>query len=172
MADQSIGITFLPTADAAANGPRQAGIEGPGGSDLAAAFKILSLHLPRVLGASAIAPKRVLTGQGSAGLPSAGMNPYAAVFQSLLQSYGMGGGSASTGSPDLSSLLGSATRDGSYGMGGNLPDIYGGGVGIPDPKMTFDTGRSPDISGGTATSASAPSYGGYETIPQDSPYQI
>lgn len=89
MVNQPVGITFMPSADNAAQGPQQAGLEGPGGSDLAQAFKILSLHLPRVLGAQSLAPKRLLNAQGSAALPS-GFNPQAAVIQALLQA--MSGG--------------------------------------------------------------------------------
>lgn len=128
MADQPIGITFMPSAEAAANGPRQAGIEGQGGSDLAQAFKILSLHLPRVLGAAAIAPKRLLTSPGAAGIPgqpAGGFNPYAAVFESLLQSLtggGQGGGDVSS----LSSLLGGGVSSSGDTGGGDIP--VGGGA--------------------------------------------
>lgn len=123
MAEQPIGITFMPSAEAAANGPRQAGVEGQGGSDLTQAFKILSLHLPRVLGAAAIAPKRLLTSQGAAGVPgqpSGGFNPYAAVFESLLQSLTGGGGGGDVSS--LASLLG-----GGGGTTGPDLDLGGGG---------------------------------------------
>lgn len=171
MADSPVGITFMPTADAAANGPRQAGIEGQGGSDLAQAFKILSLHLPRVLGASSIAPKRLLTSQGSAGVAAPqGVNPYSAVFQALLQSMGAGGamdqsGSMGGGMPSgggsgsgmdiqaLASLFGGQT---SYvpdpGTGVDMP---GGGNGAPAPKVTFD---QPGASG-EGSMVQQPSYG-------------
>lgn len=125
MAEQPIGITFMPSAEAAANGPRQAGVEGQSGSDLTQAFKILSLHLPRVLGAAAIAPKRLLTSPGAAGVPgqpAGGFNPYAAVFQSLLQSLTGGqGGDVSS----LASLLGGGGNSG--GGGGDL-SLGGGGA--------------------------------------------
>lgn len=130
MANSPLGITFMPSADAAAAGPRQASIEGgPGGSDLAAAFKILSLHLPRVLGASAIAPKRLLTSPGSAGVQGGGSNPYSAVFQSLLQSMN---------NPSLSSIYGGSLDDsGSIGLGslGGLSADSGGSA--PPPKINF-----------------------------------
>jgi hypothetical protein len=90
MADNPIGVTFIPSAQNAAMGPRQGAMEGPGGSDLAQAFKILSLHLPRVLGAQSLAPKRLLTSSGSGALPS-GFNPQAAVIQALLQAMSGGG---------------------------------------------------------------------------------
>lgn len=145
MADAPIGISFIPTADAAANGPRQAGIEGQGGSDLAQAFKILSLHLPRVLGAAAIAPKRLLNSPGSAGVASAGgFNPYSAVFQSLLQQLtggaGMGGPGADVAS--LSSLFGGGGQT-SYGgdSGGS------GGTGDYTPSSTPAPNVMPGDSG-------------------------
>lgn len=154
MAESPIGITFQPSAEAAANGPRQAGLEGQGGSDLAQAFKILSLHLPRVLGASAIAPKRLLTSQGSAGVAApAGVNPYSAVFEALLQSMSSGGvmnpsgpmgrGPAGGGGSGmdiqaLASLFGGPT---SYVPDpGTGVDITGGAPsgGVPAPKLTYD----------------------------------
>lgn len=174
MAESPIGVTFMPTAEASANGPRQAGIEGQGGSDLAQAFKILSLHLPRVLGASAIAPKRLLTSQGAAGVAApAGVSPYSQVFQALLQSMGAGGGMAPSdpmaayGAPgggagagfDLQSLASLFSGPTSY-----VPD----GVGAPDtgapltqtygpppPKVTFNEPPGGDPFSG---SASPPSY--------------
>jgi hypothetical protein len=79
MADAPIGISFIPSADQAANGPQQGNLEG----DLSQAFKILSLRLPRILGARAPASSTLLNGPGSAGLPNGG-NPYAAVIQALL----------------------------------------------------------------------------------------
>ena len=161
MADP-IGISFIPTADAAANGPRQASLEGQGGSDLAAAFKILSLHLPTVLGAKALAPKRLLTSPGASGVPlPAGMSVSAQVFQSLLQSLGGGAGGGGAGGGDaggvgggsdvaaLSSLFGggstsaagpsavldagSSSRDSSAPYGGNY-DTFGGGFPAPNIK--------------------------------------
>lgn len=84
MADSPIGVTFMPSPENQTLGPQNAQANGPGG-DLSEAFKILSLHLPRVLGPSALASSRLLTNKGSAGLPS-GFNPTAAVFQALIQS--------------------------------------------------------------------------------------
>lgn len=155
MAQTPIGITFLPSADAAANGPRQAGIEGQGGSDLTQAFKILSLHLPRVLGAAAIAPKRLLTSPGAAGLALAGggsgasMNPYSAVFESLLRQ--LTGGAMSPGGGDvasLSSLFGAGGGGGDLGGSGGASESLSSG--IPAPNVTpGDTGtRVGDVFGG------------------------
>lgn len=79
MADAPIGISFIPSADQAANGPQQGNLEG----DLSQAFKILSLRLPRILGARAPASSTLLNGGGSAALPNGG-NPYAAVIHALL----------------------------------------------------------------------------------------
>ena len=81
MANQPIGISFLPSAENQAQGPQRQGMEG-GGGDLAQAWKILSLQLPRVLGARSLAPKRLLTGAGSAGMQG---NPSAEVFKALLK---------------------------------------------------------------------------------------
>jgi hypothetical protein len=96
MADAPIGISFVPSAQNAQLGPQQGPLEGGGGSnsDLAQAFKILSLRLPQVLGAPSIASRRLLTAPGSmAGLPPSGFNPAAAVFQALLHASTGGSGS-------------------------------------------------------------------------------
>jgi hypothetical protein len=90
---QPIGVTFIPSANNQAEGPRQGQLNGPGG-DLADAFKVLSLRLPRVLGAQALAPSRLLTSPGAAGVPG-GFNPASAVFQALLDA--MSGGSSYLG---------------------------------------------------------------------------
>lgn len=170
MADSPIGVTFMPTADAAANGPRQAGIEGAGTSDLAQAFKILSLHLPSVLGAPAIAPKRLLTSQGSAGVAApAAANPYSAVFQALLQSMGAGGGNdpmaasapsaaAPTLPSSLSSLFNAPT---SYQASTSPTSDYAPSPvdqtsGPPAPKVTFHAPPGGDVSSGSLTSTDAP----------------
>lgn len=93
MADP-IGISFLPSTQNQAVGPQQGQMEG----DLASAFKILSLRLPRVLGAQSIAPSSLLNGQGSGGMMG-GFNPYSAVFDALLKAAGLSGGSA--GAPGM-----------------------------------------------------------------------
>ncbi len=85
-----IGISFMPNADNQALGPQQGALNGPGG-DLSQAFKILSLRLPRVLGAGALAPPGLLRSPGAAGAPG-GLNPHAAVFEALLKAL-VGGGS-------------------------------------------------------------------------------
>jgi hypothetical protein len=87
MADP-VGITFMPGQDAQALGPQNMGANGPGG-DLSQAFKILSLRLPRVLGAGALSSPRLLNSPGASG---SGMNPHAAVFEALLRAL-VGGGS-------------------------------------------------------------------------------
>lgn len=82
MANNPIGVSFMPTQDNQNQGPKQGQMEG----DLAQAFKILSLRLPRVQGAHAIAPYSLLNSPGSAGAQGA-FNPYSAVFDALLKSH-------------------------------------------------------------------------------------
>lgn len=101
MADSPIGVTFMPSADNQANGPQQGALESGAGSDLAQAFKILSLHLPRVLGARAISSPGLLNGAGSTGV-AGGFNPSAAVFDALIRA--MTGAAAPGGPASLSSL--------------------------------------------------------------------
>lgn len=159
MAENPIGITFLPNAEAAANGPRQAGVEGQGGSDLTQAFKILSLHLPRVLGAAAIAPQRLLTSPGAAGVaasgaPDGGFNPYSAVFASLLQQL-TGGAMAPGGGPaSLSSLYGDPSAAAAGGGAGDPGAGGSGGSGgsgfstVPPPNILPGSGVPRDVFGG------------------------
>jgi hypothetical protein len=178
----------MPTADAAANGPKQASLEGgTGGSDLAAAFKILSLHLPRVLGAGAIAPSRLLNSPGSAGVAApAGVSPYAQAFQMLLQSMSGAGGGYGGGSPDFASLLGGSGSGSSSSSGGGLQDIFGGsslpdifgggdasggGGGIPDPRVTLGHDFHP-LPPSLADQRTGGYSGGTESIPTNDPYQI
>lgn len=88
MADNPIGISFIPTAQNQAQGPnnlRNEGGIGSGGTDLAQAYKILSLRLPTVVGAQSPVPQALLTSPGASALPN-GMNPQAALFAALLKS--------------------------------------------------------------------------------------
>lgn len=104
-----IGISFLPSTENQAQGPRRQGLEG-GGGDLSEAWKILSLQLPRVLGARALAPKRLLTSQGSAGMPG---NPSSAAFMAMIQAM-LGGQPSALSTPERGpSALGSGP--GGYG---------------------------------------------------------
>lgn len=177
MAEAPIGISFMPSADAAANGPRQASIEGQGGSDLAAAFKILSLHLPRVLGAAAIAPKRLLNSQGAAAVGGpAGANPYAQVFQALLQSITGGMPAGGGDGQSLASLFGGAPgggpdASGASSGGQSLADVFSGSnggyglsSGAPPPSIVPGNvdGLPRDAYGGPTDTppASQPSYTG------------
>lgn len=85
-----IGITFLPSEENQSLGPKRGGLE----SDLGQAFKILSLRLPRVQGARAIAPPNLLNGPGSSGM----QNPQAAAFEQMIRAMlGQGGPTSSAG---------------------------------------------------------------------------
>lgn len=88
MATNPIGITFLPSDENQALGPKRGQMEG----DLGQAFKILSLRLrpPDVQGVHAIAPPDLLHSAGAAGM--GGMNPHAAIFDALLKAMSGGGG--------------------------------------------------------------------------------
>jgi hypothetical protein len=95
-----IGISFLPTAENQAQGPQQGQLEG----DLGSAFRILSLRLPRVLGAKAISSPDLLAG-GTNVSPGSNFNPHAAVFEALLRALAAaaGGGTGTPGTADASS---------------------------------------------------------------------
>ena len=123
MPQNPIGISFLPSADQAVQGPRQGNLEG----DLGAALKILSLRLPRVLGARAISSPELLQSPGGGGAP--GFNPMAAVIQALLAAggAGAGGGWGSGQGPGIGGALTPRIIPHQPGVGGpvtpNVPDI-------------------------------------------------
>ncbi len=162
MANQPIGINFIPSADNAAQGPQRASLEG-GNSDLAQAWKVLSLNLPRVLGARSLAPKRLLQGGGSAAVQS-NADPHAAAFQALIQamlSGGMGGGTPDQRSPNV---YGDPSPTGYGDFMRNeprapfaIPSDPGpamGGGGVPAPNLTFGDNNSPNLfNGGGGSSA-------------------
>lgn len=79
--DSGVGINFAPTTDNAANGPRNAALSG-----VPQAIQVLSLALPRVLGAQSPVPGSLLTGQGGLGQPDA------ALLHALLKTLGLFGG--------------------------------------------------------------------------------
>jgi hypothetical protein len=85
----AIGVSFLPGQQQG-----QAGA-GTGTADpqeaVSQAIKILSLRLPRVVGANAIAPQALLTAPGAAGVNSGGMN-IDRLVQMILQGLVPGGG--------------------------------------------------------------------------------
>lgn len=170
MADP-IGVTFIPSADALAQGPKQAAIEGgPGASDLSSAFKVLSLHLPQVLGAAALSPRRLLTSPGAAGLSSAGISapdagagsltdPNAQAFLALIKAM-LGGGFNPSGSSMAGPMgasgggtVGSGASAGGpapkidYADGPKAPDIYGGGSAPPAPAPSAPPAASPSWAG-------------------------
>src|SRR5258705_5301748 len=115
--NSGIGITFLPSDEQAANGSLQGQAEG----DLGQALKILSLHLPRILGSHAPVSRRLLDAPGF----SAGFNPNSAVLETLLRMAGLSG------------------RAVSGGQGGGLtgpPDTH---VGFPSTAPSIDAPAAP-----------------------------
>lgn len=108
MATQPIGITFAPTPDQAEMGQKNFALQG--GSP--EAIQILSLHLPKFLGARPLAPNDLLTAKST--------NPGSAVVDSILRDMGLlpqqatgqarGGAPSETGS--LADMLRQATGGG------------------------------------------------------------
>jgi hypothetical protein len=140
MANQPIGVTFMPSEDNQAMGPRNYAANGPAGGDLADAFKILSLRLPTVLGASALSSKRLLTSPGAAGV-GGGFNPSAAVFDALLR--------AMTGNPAMAS----PQADGG-GFGASGTSNQGPTLGVPPTDLASLFGMPPNGGGGSMNSSS------------------
>lgn len=65
MAQPGFGVSFLPGGDASYTKPRPEATQ-----PLQEAIKVLSLRVPRVVGASPLAPLALLQGQGGGGMPS------------------------------------------------------------------------------------------------------
>jgi hypothetical protein len=109
MANSPIGINFMPSEENQQMGPKRGNLEG----DLGQAFKILSLRLPRVLGARSLSP-HVAQGPGAAAGMPGGFNPQAAIFEALLKSMAGGGGmpgmSPMGGSPGVNFIPGDDMR--------------------------------------------------------------
>ena len=100
MANNQIGVSFMPSAEQSAMGGRQGSLEGVPEQ----AFKILSLRLPRVLGSRSLSPSSLMTGPGSAGVGGGGLNPLSAVFTAILRGMGVnpgGGGMPGGGMPGV-----------------------------------------------------------------------
>lgn len=120
----NIGVSFLPSTSnyEATTQPRNARLE-----DI---FRILSLRLPKFLGARPIAPGELLTSPGGAALPSGGGrggDPIAdTIARHVLDNLpGSGGGAPG----------GAANPAGSFApvMGGGFPGGGGGGGDASDP---------------------------------------
>lgn len=141
MAENPIGVTFIPTAEQQALGPKRGGIE----TDLGEAFKILSLRLPRVLGAKAPVRPELLNAPGAAGLAgnladNTGFNPYGQVFEALVRALISGqtptpGGYPAYGSP----------------QGGGMASP--GGASLPSPNQNgWRTVNESALAGGSSAS--------------------
>jgi hypothetical protein len=138
MANSQIGISFMPSAENSELGPQRGAAENPS-SDLAQAFKILSLHLPRNLSPHAIASQSLLGGQGSAGVGAPGVNPFSQAFEAMIRAMlGQQGGYLPPGGP-----IGGGGATPSYTMPGSpmpgtsrpsAPSVPVGGA--PKPRIT------------------------------------
>lgn len=142
MADP-IGITFTPNADAQGQGA-QNGQAGPGGGDLADAFKILSLRLPQTVGPRALASQRLLTPRPAGA--TGGFNPHAAVFEALLRALAAaaGGGTATPGTADTFSG-GSRLPPPNVVVSPKQPQLFT----PPPPPPTLPTPPLADATGGS-----------------------
>lgn len=114
------GVSFAPTRDNAAMGQRNGQLSG-----VPQAVQVLSLALPRVTGARAIAPTELLTSKGGEGIdPIAG-----SVLQTLMKLFGR-----KPGQPGMPEAGGANPFP-----GGQMP----GGGGVPDPRVEAVDGGMP-----------------------------
>lgn len=139
MANGPIGISFLPSQENAEQGMQRGAMEG----DLGEAFKILSLRMPRVLGARAPTARENLTSPGAGGLSAVagqmagasrdghggGFNPNAALFEALIAAM-LGGdtmgkrGFVDVGRPNINMLGEGAPTPGELNPGGEDDAMY------------------------------------------------
>lgn len=178
MADAPIGISFIPSAQNQPAGPANLSADGGigrGSTDLAQAYKILSLRLPTTVAPTAPVQPTLLNSAGSAGVTDlpGGLTPYAALFMAMLKSHlGVGdAGSSPAAAPSAGSPGSFSAPDvlsGLLGTGGGSGTTEGGpvppGRAIPPPKIQFPT-EAPTAPTPTpdTTSFDRPStdYGGY-----------
>lgn len=98
-----MGVNFAPTAENAMDAPRQGQLEG-----LPAAIKILSLRMPKFLGARGLAPGALMDGMGG----GRGMDPFASSVMEAMMASLMGG----SGQADVNIIPG-------VGPGGGQPTL-------------------------------------------------
>lgn len=134
----SLGVNFAPTSENSLDADRNAQVDG-----LPQAIKILSLRLPRFVGARGLAPDALMQAQGANG-----MDPYlSAVMQTLMQTVapqaaqGMGGGFGEFGG------FGGGTGGVGGGTGSPPPPVIIPGVEAPDPGLGFGHDARPFQSG-------------------------
>jgi hypothetical protein len=77
-----IGQSFAPLGDQ--NDPTRPQGQQEGVNPVQEAIKVLTLRLPRALGASSPAPRELLTGLGGAGTPMGTGNPLGEILKKLL----------------------------------------------------------------------------------------
>jgi hypothetical protein len=143
MADfPDFGISFSPLQPPASGGPNggaNGARGGPPGSPVQEAIRILSLRIPRVVGASALAPMGLLNALGGSALGSgASANPFAPGTAAWLDFERRRGGQAGriqggdNGNPIVRPALPNpAIHYGSGGSGGSGGGDQGGGAANP-----------------------------------------
>lgn len=134
------GVSFVPGGGSA--DPQQAQPGGPaaGAPPVQRAVQMLSLRLPRVVGANGMAPGPLLNAPGAMGQPGAGLNGAAnnPLLMALLQLAGMGGnGMGGNGQPGMGGMPSAGP---SFGSGGSPTRITpGGGPPAPQPGLGVPT---------------------------------
>jgi hypothetical protein len=81
----NLGVNFAPTGDNAGMGQHNAALTG-----VPEAIQVMSMALPRVLGARPVAPASLLGAPGAQGNP----NVQSALLQTILRTLGLPGGTA------------------------------------------------------------------------------
>lgn len=148
MAGNPIGVTFAPTNEAALQGRRNLSVSG----GVPQAIQILSLHLPKFLGAKPIAPEALLTAPAG--------NQASAVVQSVLRELGI---AEMPNVPSPASHLGTESGD----LAGMLSQATGGlNRYEPLPNVSFE---NPGDSSGRPTEDQGPVVGASDWFAKNVP---
>jgi hypothetical protein len=139
------GVSFAPTRDNAMMGPRNAQLTG-----VPEATQVISLRLPRVVGARSIAPGALLNAEGGGGSDLLG----SALLQTLLRTLG--------GIPGMPGSLPGGTA------GPNPSDEHGPNNPFAGPPKEW-TPTGPSMPGGPSMPAPAPSTQKPRIVPEEDP---
>lgn len=133
MDNTGLGISFAPTAQNAQDSQRSGALDG-----IPQAIRILSLHMPRILGARALAPDALMNAPGGNG-----MDPYlSALFQTLSKTM-----APQTGMPQGPGPMPEMPQNPQPGQGAPPPRIFQplpGGTAGPNPAPPERPSWRPD----------------------------
>lgn len=149
MADNGFGVSFLPNGDQRYQRPGLGG-GAPGGlAPIQEAIKVISMRVPRVVGANPLAPLALLGGQGAQGLPNG-------LLEQLLRTLGAGPRmQEDPGAGDPNSLGVGGAPSPLASSSGLMPSTYGSSLPV-NVTAGARGGESPDLGASTLPMPDAP----------------